>query len=73
MVDENKSDASRRDYFYVTQPNIGATRPISKFINVEIGAFYVAVFSIDQLDNYFTSKDFSGPGAYLAFKFNLFR
>ncbi len=71
LVNEGNVKSSGRDYFYMAQANLGVTRPISKFINLELGGFYIYNYGI-SLSN-LTSNDFSGPGAYLAIKFNLFR
>ncbi|MEN8121235.1 MAG: hypothetical protein ABFS35_12850 [Bacteroidota bacterium] len=73
LVNKNKEQASSRDYSYMAQANLGVTRPLGKFINLEVGGLYVAALTIDQLGAYFDYNDFSGPGAYIALKFNLFR
>ncbi len=71
LVNENNVKSSSRDYLYLGQLNLGLTRPISKFIYVELGGCYVYTYGVNL--STLNSTDFSGPGAYLAFKFNLFR
>jgi hypothetical protein len=61
------------DYFGYIQPMVGVAYPLNDFITVHGGINGTAALKIQKLDAYFENKDFLGPGAYLAFKFTLFR
>ena len=73
MDDINKQKVSTRDYFYFVQPQAGITYPLNDFITFHGGLCFTSSLSVDKLNAYLKTKDFTGPGIYVSAKFTLFR
>jgi hypothetical protein len=73
LQNTDKNIVSTRDYFYYIQPQFGIAYPLNDYITLHTGVCMSAALSVDNLEQYYPGNDFLGPGAYLAFKFTVFR
>ncbi len=71
--DINKEHISIRDYFYYVQPQVGVAYPISNYISMQGGFCFTSALKVNLLDQYFPTKDFTGPGVYISAKITLFK
>ena len=73
LDDINKTRFTRTDYFGYLQPMVGVAYPLNDFITVQGGFCGTSVVKIQVLDRYVGNMDFTMAGAYLGFRFNIFR
>jgi hypothetical protein len=72
-LDSTKVRYTKTDYFGYVEPMVGVSYPLSDYITLQGGVCFTAAIKIQKLGAYFQEPDFTMAGAYLGFRFTVFR
>lgn len=71
LYDDVQNNWVDDDFIFVLTPSLEAEFNIAKFLRVGIGANYQFSMDVDRFNDY-NNNDFSGPGAFISFRFGWF-
>lgn len=71
LYDDVQNNWVDDDFIFVLTPSLEAEFNVAKFLRVGIGANYQFSMDVDHFTDY-NNHDFSGPGAFISFRFGWF-